>query len=385
MALSSWLYHQAGNVVAPVSKAVGSAVDLVAPEGSSLDKTGGLLYNVGSDINNPNVRYNGGLIDGANSFGEPAQVANPNAGIFVNGQRVAGGQASAGGQDTGSSIGQNGGSTIDWNAISNAQSIIDQYNSGLARLGGQQQTGLDNITNEYTKQYNSLNDRKAIDERDYTTKKTQTQQDQLNAKNQISAGVRNKSNSMQRLLGSFGAGSSAASEMLVPFLAAKMGTSQREQVNQTYGRNLGSLDTAWGDTSRSYKSAFDDLETQKTTQENAYKAQILQQQADYQSKITEQQAAQEYARTGNAAAARSIIAAGQNSVNNIYAQIDALAKQAPTYKIADFKYDAPNLEQYNYERADLPTGGNTLPAGVSPSFWGYFNQDKEKDQTNPIA
>lgn len=291
----------------------------------------------------------------------------------------------AGGGTTTTTTGTGGGSTTDYGAIADSQSLIDQYNSGLARLGGQRTTGFNNILAEYNKQYTGLNDKKAVDLRDYTTKKDQTLQDFQNSKNQISSGVRNQQNSMQRLLGSYGAGSSAASELLVPFLAAKMGTAQREQVGQTYGRNLSGLDTAWDDTDRAYKGAYEDLASQKTTQERDYEAKVAQQEADYRSKIAEQQAAQVYARTGNAAQARAIIAAAQPTINDLYAKIDALAAN-PSFSIKDFKYQAPDLAQYNYEKPGLPSSQQAdLPANTNPAFWGFFQDPTEKDKTNTVA
>jgi hypothetical protein len=280
---------------------------------------------------------------------------------------------------TTTTTGRSGYSNYDAVSAAEALGIINSANQGLSRLAGQRTTGQNNILSGYNDQYNDVNTRYGRDKTDYTNNKVQTQNDQIAAKNQINAGVRSKANSLQRLLGAYGAGSSDAAERYAPYLAARQGSQQRQEVNDKFSRNLSALDTNWGRADEDYKGVFADLIKQRDTQFRDYDAQTLQQEAQLRGQIAQAQAAKRYAETGNRAAAQAIIDAAQPSINNIYAQIDRLAAQTPVYQQADVQYQAPDLAQYTYDDSNYLDAAQT-PSGVSPYFWGYFNQDDKKDQ-----
>jgi hypothetical protein len=276
-----------------------------------------------------------------------------------------------------------GGGWQDYDSASVAESlgIINSANQGLSRLAGQRTTGQANILSGYNSQYNDVNTRYGRDKTDYTNTKQQTQNDQISAKNQINAGVRSKANSLQRLLGAYGAGSSDAAERYAPYLAARQGSQQRQEVNDKFSRNLSALDTNWTRADEDYKGVFADLIKQRDTQFRDYDAQTLQQEAQLRGQIAQAQAAKRYAETGDRAAAQAIINAAQPTINNIYTQIDRLAAQTPVYQQADVEYDAPDLAQYTYDDNNYLEAAQT-PSGVSPYFWGYFNQD---DKEQPVG
>lgn len=319
-------------------------------------------------IENPNYQAGSGpsvaqQYPGVNTLGVPGSYSN----------------SGHGGQDTTSQTSTGGGGGYsNYDAVSAAEAlgIINSANQGLSRLAGQRATGQNNISNAYNDQYNDVNTRYGRDRSDYLTNKTQTQNDQIAAKNQINAGVRSKANSLQRLLGAYGAGSSDAAERYAPYLAARQGSEQRQAVNDKFARNLSALDTNWGRADEDYKGVFADLIKQRDTQFRDYDAQALQQEAQLRGQIAQAQAAKRYAETGNRSAAQAIIDAAQPNINNIYAQIDRLAATNPVYKQADVAYEAPNLEQYTYDDSNYLEAAQT-PSGVSPYFWGYFNQDDQ--------
>lgn len=285
--------------------------------------------------------------------------------------------ANTGGSTGSTTTGSGGYSNYDAVSAQEALGIINSANQGLSRLAGQRATGQANIFNGYNEQYNDVNTRYGRDRADYTNNKVQTQNDQLAAKNQINAGVRSKANSLQRLLGAYGAGSSDAAERYAPYLAARQGSQQRQEVNDKFSRNLSALDTNWSRADEDYKGVFADLIKQRDTQFRDYDAQTLQQEAQLRGQIAQAQAAKRYAETGDRAAAQAIINAAQPTINNIYAQIDRLAAQTPVYQQDAVEYQAPDLAQYTYDDNNYLEAAQT-PSGVSPYFWGYFNQDEEQ-------
>jgi hypothetical protein len=260
-----------------------------------------------------------------------------------------------------------------------ALGIINSANQGLSRLSGQRTTGQNNILSGYNDQYNDVKKDFERNRDDYKNTRVQTQNDQIAAKNQINAGVRSKANSLQRLLGAYGAGSSDAAERYAPYLAARQGSQQRQELNDKFSRNLSALDTNWGRADEDYKGAFADLITQRDTQLSSYDADLLEQEAKLRGAIAQAQASKRYAETGDRAAAQAIINAAQPNINNIYAQIDRLAAQKPVYQQQDVQYQAPDLQQYTYDDSNYLDAAQT-PSGVSPYFWGYFNQDDKQDQ-----
>lgn len=253
-------------------------------------------------------------------------------------------------------------------AAANAAYVADQnrlIDFNASRADAQFGVANDNAINQYNNAFQTLTGNKGIAERNYNTARTQSQQDNIQAKSNINENVRNQYTGIQRLLGSRGAGNSSAAQILAPYAAGRTGNIQRSQVQQAYGRNMGALDTNWGDTQNQYTDSFNDLGRQKETnlrnnlsKYNEVKAGILNQRG---------------------AIDPNNRAAYENQANSLFQQVDQLGRDvAYTPKTVNTK--AVDLAQYNYDKYNAPTAGTNVNSaivqGVGP-YWSLLNKDEE--------
>lgn len=253
----------------------------------------------------------------------------------------------------------------------------------LARLPGQLSTGEQNIEGSYNSAYNRLVGDKETTNRDYTTKRGQTVEDNITAKNNINSSVRNQNTALQRLLGSKGAGTSSAATILAPYAAAKVGNQQRGQVQTAYGRNIQGLDTAWGDYEKDWGESAEDLNTQRTNQKNQLRSGI----ATTEAGIQEQKAnaAVQRAQAGGATytAARNARAPYMARIQQLINQIDSLGTNA-TFTPKTAAYKAPELASYTYDRFAAPQAGSGVDPGLAQgagAYWTLLNGAKKKEQS----
>lgn len=278
------------------------------------------------------------------------------------------------GSGVGTPIGGSGGGSYDPVAAANATYIADQ-NRILDEQSGRADTqfgiGNENVMNQYNAAFQKLMNDKAIAERNYNTTRTQTQQDNIEAKSSINDNVRNQYTGLQRLLGARGAGNSSAARIVAPFAAGRTGNIQRAQVQKSYGRNIGSLDTNWGDTTRQFDDSTGDLGSQKEnnlrTNRSKYdevKARILGQRASIDPNNR---------------------ATYENQAKDLFNEVDQLGRNIIyTPKPVDIK--PVNLDQYNYDRFGAPVNGSgatALSQGVGP-YWSLLNGREEEKKASVI-
>lgn len=210
-------------------------------------------------------------------------------------------------------------------------------NDQLARLDGQQQVGLDNILRNYNSAYATLTGQKTKAMRDFGIQEEQTQQDNVKAKNTIDQGVRTNITALSRLLGGRGAGNSSAATILAPYAAAVQGATQRSDVNDSYGRNMGAIKTARSDAEDQFENSFGQLSTDKGNSESALRAKI----ADTRAQL--------------------LAAKGdpnlQGRISELGRMVDQLgAVQAFTPKAVSIA--TPEMAAYNYQEATPDAAGN---------------------------
>lgn len=264
---------------------------------------------------------------------------------------------------------QTGGSGDGGAAAANAAYIADQnrlIDFNTSRADTQFGVANDNALSQYNDAFNTLMGNKGIAERNYKTARDQSQQDNIQAKSNINENVRNQYTGIQRLLGSRGAGNSSAAQILAPYAAGRTGNIQRSQVQQAYGRNMGALDTNWGDTQNQYTNSFSDLDRQKQTNLNRN----LSKYNEVKAGLLGQRGAIDPNNRG----------AYEAQANDLFRQVDQLGRDvAYTPKAVTTK--PVDLAQYNYDKYGAPsTGSNVNSAivqGVGP-YWSLLNKEEEK-------
>lgn len=264
---------------------------------------------------------------------------------------------------TGTATPTGGTSTADAQAAAQELAAIQ---SQLDRLPNQTDIGKQNILDAYQAAYNTLTNQQGQAARDFGTNKDQTVQDNVAAKTAIDTGVNQTLTGAQRLLGSRGAGNSSAATVAAPYAAGQAGAAQRGEVQNTFGRNMGALDTANNDANEQFTEAFGSLGAQRDNN-----LATLQQKAD------------------EARANLLLLKGGADpttaaDVNNLGSQIDSLGATT-TYTPPVINYAAPNLATYTPTPAAAPTIGTgpvapSAAQAISPYFTLLTNP-KDKDKT----
>lgn len=302
------------------------------------------------------------------SYGELAPVTNGDS------NQVSGGVWSAE-SDPRSTTYQSGGGTggyvqptYDPQAVAAYDRGIQNVNTGFGRTDTQLNVGNENILNNFNNSLNTLLGGKAVAERDYNTTKDRTIQDNVKTKSAIDFSTGQRANALQRLLGSRGAGNSSAARIAAPWAAAREGTVQRGQVSDAFGRNMQDMDTSWGDYGRNWDTERTNLDTSRLQQEKDLYARIQGSRVSLTQQLADLQAKRAAALGGDANASLAAAQPYLDRVNSMNGEIDLLGKQydkpievkAPTYA-------APELAQYNYDRASAPVmGGSAMTDQISP-------------------
>ena len=247
-------------------------------------------------------------------------------------------------------------------------SLQSNVQNQIGRLDPQAQIGSRNILDSYNSAYNKLLGQRSLADRNYQNAKDQTLQDNVTARGNIQQGVGQTANSLQRLLGIHGAGSSSAALFAAPFAAARTGAQQSQQVQQAFGRNQQALDTNYGDYSNQYNNSLTDLAHQRDTQQNGLQAGIDQNKASLLAQLAN--ISQQRASAQPGASYADIVAAAQpyqNQINTLGTQIDQLGQQYanPVLQAAPATYQAPSLESYNYSNPSAAQVNTNRPGATS--------------------
>ena len=235
-------------------------------------------------------------------------------------------------------------SRIDPNAQIARESLLQQYNAGLAKLTGEKNRA----------------------ERDYETQTTRAKQGREDTVARINQGVSRQFSGIKRLLGARGAGSSSASEIAAPYAVGALGNEQRQGVQRTYGMNMQDIDTKRGDYLNEWNTRLGETNAWKTNQDRAIDARA----AQARLKIAQDRAA---LNPNNAGAYRQ-------SINDLLTQIDNL-QRVDTYVPQTVAYRAPELTAYGYQPSAGPTAGQTSQQQAVGPYYTLLGEDPErKDQ-----
>lgn len=263
---------------------------------------------------------------------------------------------------------------------------IGTIDAQLGRLPGQQQTAENNVVNSYNSAYGRLTDQKGQANRNYTTTKDQTAQDNEVAKTNIDTGVRNTLTGAQRLLGGRGSGSSSAFSVAAPYAAGEQGNQQRRGVQTSFERNNSALDTNWTDYMHNWDTSVGDLGAQRDAKLNAARSQSAQTEAGLQEQKQNAAVARSQAGGASYRTASAQRAPYQARIQQLLSSIDQLGA-VPQFNPQAVNYNAPTLDAYNV----APSAAASLGSNVNPqqganlgAFWTLLGGDPRKKDPNQV-
>lgn len=294
----------------------------------------------------------------------------------------------AGNEGTGyaSSGGGTATTTADPAAVAMYDQAIGQNNAAQGQLNTQLDIGNENINNSFQTSLNKLLEGKAVATRDYEGNKLESTQDNVKSRSNIDFRTGQRANSLQRLLGAKGSGSSTAARVAAPYAAALEGTQARNQVGDAFSKNMQTLDTNYGDYNRNWDQERQGLDGQLYTQRNAITSDVAGKRQNLLSQLAQLHSQRTLAAGGDPSASVAAAQPFLNQVNALGGEITQLGRQyagrvnanAPTYT-------RPDLQQYNFDKVGAIQSGNTsaLTDTVNPYLSLLINANK-KDQTNGI-
>lgn len=285
--------------------------------------------------------------------------------------------------DSGYSSGGGGGTTssapaVDSSAIAGYDQSIGNVNAGINRLGSQLSSGNSAIDASYTNALNQLllgeNQAKST----YQTNKHQTAVDYVGGKNTIRSNAGSSLNSLQRLLGSRGAGGSSASLFAAPGAVARQATIQQGDLSGVFGKNNQALDTNWGNYEVGVNNQRSSAASQRDQQRQSLQSQIDNNRASLLQTLAQLQAQRAAAAGGNP------VGAAQPYLDQANSVLDAASR----YTIAPITYQtqaytAPDLNKYivNPNAAPQYQGQTQANDYFSPYLQALLGKDKQLQGT----
>lgn len=240
-------------------------------------------------------------------------------------------------------------------------SFLGDQGSELRGLLGQTDLalgqGLTRNEDEYQRELGRANAGRDQQYAAFDDQRTNTNQDKLGAYDSINKNANSGYRSLAQLIGrASGTGSSAYRELL-PNVVGRVTSGQRQDVTDTYGKNLRSIDKSKGQYDISFANVLDDLIRQKKDNESTLRSGIEGQRQNLNDQLRQNASAIAQGKGGGYAAVKAASApykaaidASRNSVNSLFDQFrtpyTAKAAVAPT----------PELSQYTTDRASVNAG-----------------------------
>lgn len=228
----------------------------------------------------------------------------------------------------------------------------------LGRLGVTQSQGVDQISNDYNHQVSGVNAARSRSLADFTTKEQDTKTDKNNALDTVDTNARTLSNSVRQLIGAAGGSGSSAYQITAPGAVARKASTERSNVQDTFGRNIRDLSTSEKNAEEDYNSALADLARQKADKLSGLERDTLESQNDITGSLADLARQRVATQGGGYGAIRAASAPFTTDINNRNNAIDALyTKYTTPYNVTPVNAVVPTLADYTVDRAAVTAPG----------------------------
>jgi hypothetical protein len=246
-------------------------------------------------------------------------------------------------------------------------------------LDPQRQQFLNNLSSTYANYRTNLQNQYGRNKGQYDNSVSTANQNRVSANGQIDGKVRQRANSLQRLLGAAGAGDSEAASIYAPYAAARTGTQLRNQVNQQYGSTVQDLNYNWGQYQTDYDNSLKQMGDEENNQRNAKLADFLQRQYDLENQKRQAEAAVSYAQGGNAAQAKALRESALPRMYQLLQEITALGNQQVTPTAKDISYTSKPVEQFTVQDPGDIQGVDPAMADTTSPYYQWLLRQREDD------
>lgn len=264
-------------------------------------------------------------------------------------------------------------------AIAKYDDEINQANSAINRLGGQEAVGIanagkakdrawqenENSFNESTGRYN-MNTKDAID----NIKKT---------RDQIESDTATKVRSAKGILASGGAGDSSFANVLAPYEIAKAASKQQGEAQDAYAKNRRDMDINYFAVKNAYDKNKNDIQSEYDNRVNSVKQKVAQSRAELLDRVRSANVGKQTANGSSMAAAIASQQGTRDQINRLGTEIDELGRDR-SIPIQKVDWKAPDLA--TYDPKDVTVKDNSEIGGVndeiSPNLRPILSDEEKK-------
>lgn len=264
-------------------------------------------------------------------------------------------------------------------AIAKYDDEINQANSAINRLGGQEAVGIanagkakdrawqenENSFNESTGRYN-MNTKDAID----NIKKT---------RDQIESDTATKVRSAKGILASGGAGDSSFAKTVAPYEIAKAASKQQGEAQDAYAKNRRDMDINYFAVKNAYDKNKNDIQSEYDNRVNSVKQKVAQSRAELLDRIRSANVGKQTANGSSMAAAIASQQGTRDQINRLGTEIDELGRDR-SIPIQKVDWKAPDLA--TYDPKDVTVKDNSEIGGVndeiSPNLRPILSDEEKK-------
>ncbi len=275
-------------------------------------------------------------------------------------------------QTLGASTGGGSGSNYsaeDMDYLNSQQSLYERL---MRSIGTTEAEGIKDLTDSETNAKNKANTQRGRAMEDFGIKRSDTERQQGQALDRVGDNSRTLRNSLMRQLGLGASGGSAF--MVADNAVARDATKNRAGVQENFGMNFRDLSTAEKRADEDYKTLLEEIEKDRLTKEEKFKAGILSQKQTTQSSLDEINSERDRLRGGTGLNKNL----AYNNFSSYQDQLDALPGQYNrTVAARDLKVETPQLRDYVVDRAAIG-GGQTKQTQYSP--YSRFLQKDDEEQ-----
>jgi hypothetical protein len=254
----------------------------------------------------------------------------------------------------------------------------------LSRSGITLQQGLQQLGDEYDKSYGRGQTDQNFSNEKFTNQFTDASKGQESALGRVESNAYSLANSVLQRIARAGGSGSSAYRMAAPRAITNSASEDRQNVQETYGKNFRNIDLAKRETDEDFNRFFGDLSSKRQTGERDLRSGILQQEQGIQGQLADIARNRTAAQGGSYDAIRAAGSPFQTEYNNRTTALDNLFNQfrTPYSSVQQATVKNPTLSDYQVDRTRIGASTPQQTQAENP-YLKFLQQDE--DERNPLA
>jgi hypothetical protein len=257
---------------------------------------------------------------------------------------------------------------------------INSATDGLGRLGGQRQTGADNIMREFQAAADQLLGKRTLSDQQFGQNTTTQLNEYQQARNRSADGARSYLEGARRTLGAQGAGGGSAAQFALPFEAQTMAAKGNGEAQSTNNKNIISLTQGHDKDRQDIENEEKRVASQRDQGVRDLDSRIESKRAELLNTIASLTGQRSILNGGNAKSAMAAANPFISQIPGILNNIDSLSATVPI-AAQDISLSRPDLSGYNFaqpQAAPVAQQDPTLAANPVLAMLGLDDPNQQK-------